>query len=182
MGAVDDATLERIDQLSDGKGIRHMIVSHPHYYSTTAVWTRAFPKMKTWIAKVDFEEWYQRENVREAAFKPKGDEEMQALASRFSLFDDKGPHTSTTVENGLFTILQLGGHFPGSAVLLYKDILFIADTIQVVPSGLVCSSFMLLTRKLIIEQYHSDQPQRDGVATVSFLWRCDIFSQGILTA
>lgn len=146
---IDDDTLEKIDEISDHQGISHMIVSHPHYYSTTATWTAAFPAMKLWLAKVDFHAWYPRSELLSEAGKEDGDSDV---ASRIRLVDEE--QTSVDVD-GRVKILLLGGHFPGSLVLLWKDILFIADTIQVVPSGL----------------YKSDQPQRPNVASFTFLWR-----------
>lgn len=135
---LDDATLHEIDRLSGGKGISHMVVSHPHYYSTTATWLAAFPQMTLWLAQEDFEEWYQRR-------------ELVKSPSRIKLIGKIQVQTDVSEVK----ILLLGGHFPGSLVLLFKDMLFIADTIQVVPSG----------------RYKSDQPQRRDVISVSFLWR-----------
>ncbi|PWN31424.1 uncharacterized protein FA14DRAFT_114441, partial [Meira miltonrushii] len=135
---LDDKTISNIDRLSNGKGISHMVISHPHYYSTTATWTRAFPQMKIWLAKVDFDDWYQRDDNKD-------------IADRIVFIDQE----QTMIGRGGQTkALLLGGHFPGSLVLLYKDNLLIADTIQVVPSGL----------------YKSHEKQRPNVTSVTFLW------------
>lgn len=147
---LDDETLNWIDEFSKGQGVSHMIVSHPHYYTTTATWTAAFPKMKLWLAKEDFNDWYQRIDIKEQL--QKGDFESESVASRIHLVDEE----QTSIDpHGHVKILLLGGHFPGSLVLLWNEILFIADTIQVVPSAL----------------YKSEQKQRPGVASVTFLWR-----------
>lgn len=142
---LDDDTLKAIDRLSDGKGIAHMIVSHPHYYSTTATWLAAFPSMTLWLTKEDFHDWYPRRELVQGVG-------GAGLAGRIKLVDAEQTAVGPA---GHVKILLLGGHFPGSLVLLWNDILFIADTIQVVPSGL----------------YKSDQPQRPDVASVTFLWR-----------
>ncbi|PWN39128.1 hypothetical protein IE81DRAFT_49071 [Ceraceosorus guamensis] len=141
---IDDATLKEIDAISQGKGLAHMIISHPHYYSTTATWLAAFPKMKLWLAGVDFREWYQRQDTIKSVTAGK--------QPRVELVDEEQTYVAPSLSSA--KILLLGGHFPGSLVLLWKDCLFIADTIQVVPSGL----------------YKSDQPQRPNVASVTFLW------------
>lgn len=151
---IDDATIKKIDELSSGDGIAHMIVSHPHYYSTTAVWAAAFPEMQMWLAEVDFYAWHQRTDlVRIRKEHPVGKGGIVAsVAERLRLVKDEQtilPCSTST------KILLLGGHFPGSLVLLWEDCLFIADTIQVVPSGL----------------YNSKEPQREGVAAFAFLWR-----------
>lgn len=135
---IDDETISNINRLSNGKGISHMIISHPHYYSTTATWTRAFPKMKIWLSKVDFDEWYQREDNQDIFDRIEFIQQEQTLIG-------KGKQTKA---------FMLGGHFPGSLVLLFKDNLLIADTIQVVPSGL----------------YKSNEKQRQNVTSVTFLW------------
>lgn len=144
---LDDATLQVIDDISGGEGIAHMVVSHPHYYSTTATWLAAFPSMTLWLAGVDFQDWYPRRELVGGA-----EATDAALAGRIKLVHDEQTQVDA---QGNVTILLLGGHFPGSLVLLWNKILFIADTIQVVPSGL----------------YKSDEPQRPGVASVTFLWR-----------
>lgn len=151
---IDDATIHKIDELSGGKGISHMIVSHPHYYSTTAIWTAAFPNMRLWLAEADFNDWHQRQDLVQAkADRTKQSDTFAAsIAKQVELVTDEHtllPGSSTT------KILLLGGHFPGSLVLLWEDCLLIADTIQVVPSGL----------------YKSAEPQRAGVTTFSFMWR-----------
>lgn len=148
---LDDATLDKIDELSHGQGISHMIISHPHYYSTTATWTAAFPMMKMWLAKEDFYNWYQREDIVTACKKGISHDDIDVV-NRIKLIDEE---QTLLQEDCNVKILLLGGHFPGSLVLLWNDILFLADTIQIVPSGM----------------YRSDQPQREAVASVTFLWR-----------
>lgn len=150
---LDDATIEKINEISEGRGIAHMVVSHPHYYSTTAVWAAAFPNMQMWLAEIDFYEWYQREDVIQA-------KKAGTLHSKFASGIAKQLQLVSSEQTNLpgsptTKIILLGGHFPGSLVLLWEDCLFIADTIQIVPSGL----------------YKSGEPQRKGVTTFTFLWR-----------
>lgn len=151
---IDDATLEKIDELSGGHGIAHMVVSHPHYYSTTAIWLQAVPNMQLWLADVDFYDWHQRTDLIQVRKDKQAREgsNAQSIAGRIHLVKGEQtplPGSSTT------SILLLGGHFPGSLVLLWEDCLFIADTIQVVPSG----------------RYKSQEKQRDDVVSFAFLWR-----------
>ncbi|KAL7006518.1 hypothetical protein EMMF5_003939 [Cystobasidiomycetes sp. EMM_F5] len=152
---IDDETLSFIDKISNGKGIAHMVVSHPHYYSSTAVWAATFPQMQVWLAKVDFIEFYQRFDIRQAYEKMHSaytaSDDNASIAGRLQLLEE----TQTSIPDfPNFSILLLGGHFPGSIVLLWKDVLFVADTIQVILSA----------------RYKSDEPQREGVASVAFLW------------
>lgn len=147
---LDEETIVKINEISGGKGVAHMVVSHPHFYSTTTVWALAFPNMQLHLAKVDFTQWYQRKEVIECYQNAtEGTSSAAIVAGQIRLKTEE----QTSLER--CKIFLLGGHFPGSLVLLWKDCLFIADTIQVVPSG----------------RYHSDKPQREGVATFSFLWR-----------
>lgn len=152
---IDDATLEKINELSGGKGIAHMIVSHPHYYSTTAVWAAAFPEMQMWLAKVDFSDWHQRSDLIRATKQTSRTEDEASIASVSAQLRLVKDIQTALPRSDSTKILLLGGHFPGSLVLLWEDCLFIADTIQVVPSGL----------------YKSKEAQRPGVSTFAFLWR-----------
>ena len=156
----DDETLARIEDLSQGQGISDIVVSHPHYYSTTALWAAAFPNAKLWLAETDFHVWYQRRDVVDQV-KPASEASLRSAVSatkQIRFVKEVETALEDAVGSGSppnFKILLLGGHFPGSLVLLWRNVLFTADTIQVVPSGL----------------YKSDQPRRDDVASVSFLWR-----------
>ena len=103
---IDDAALEHINKISEGKGLAHLVVSHPHYYSTTAVWLAAYPQCTIWLAEVDFHDFYQRRDIVAdvVASKPTG------LASRIKLVSD----AKVVIDDApAFTILRLGGHFPG---------------------------------------------------------------------
>jgi glyoxylase-like metal-dependent hydrolase (beta-lactamase superfamily II) len=150
IGYLDDATLHQIDKISGGKGIKHMVISHPHFFTTSAIWSAAFPEMTLWLAEPDFSDWYQRRDIVDSSSQP-----ASAIRKRIRIIQD----TKTSLGEGShfsdFTIYKLGGHFPGSLVLHWKDILFVADTLAVIPSGF----------------YKSEEPRRPGIASVSFLWR-----------
>ena len=150
---VDDDTLKRIDELSAGNGITAMILSHPHYYATTATWMALFPAMQFYVAKADFGEWYLRTDVRNAVHS-RYDSVSPAvadIAARIQLVTN----VETKLPGSNITAYRLGGHFPGSLVLHFDDSLYIADTIQVMPSAL----------------YKSDQPARKRQTSFSFMWR-----------
>jgi hypothetical protein len=147
---LDDATLAKIDELSHGKGIRHLVISHCHYYSTSTIWTATFPQMEIWLQRKDFFDWYQREDIVDAA---RSQDSNHTVVTRIRWVTREQTFVS---EGAPFTILLLGGHFPGSLVLLWRDILLVADTIQVIQSGL----------------YKSSEAQRPGITSVSFMWRC----------
>ena len=160
---LDDETLARIDQLSDGRGIAHMVVSHPHYYSTTAIWAAAFPRMKLWLAKVDFPDWYQREDIKAASVDKQASPFAQSVANQLRWVEEEQTKLDAAAP---FTILLLGGHFPGSLVLLWRDALFIADTIQV--SLLVCTSrSSLCCDRLCRADYTNPASRRDKESPLS---------------
>jgi hypothetical protein len=107
---IDDETIARIKEVG---GLKAIVISHPHYYSTHLEWARAFgcqvflsPEDKEWIAQPD--------------------ERIQVM------IDDE----STDIEIFGTRVLRLGGHFPGLMVLLFDGRLLIADTIVTTPSGL----------------------------------------------
>ncbi|KAI1264933.1 beta-lactamase-like protein [Xylariaceae sp. FL1019] len=104
---LDPDTISHIKALG---GLSGMIISHPHYYTTHLEWASAF-SCPVYLASED-STWL-------------------AQRSPCQVFIDRvtAPILGTTV-------LKLGGHFPGSLVLLYNKRLFIADTLVTTPSGL----------------------------------------------
>ncbi|KAM7188731.1 putative metallo-beta-lactamase family protein [Naviculisporaceae sp. PSN 640] len=111
---LDEDTIKKVNELG---GIDAIVISHPHYYSTHLEWARAFD-CPVYIA-ADDREWLART-----------DEKRQVLVNEIE---------TDLVIGGLETgvkVLKLGGHFPGSLVLLYKTHLFIADTLMTTPSGI----------------------------------------------
>ncbi|KAL0931397.1 metallo-beta-lactamase family protein [Colletotrichum truncatum] len=107
---IDDDTIRRIKDLG---GIDAIVISHPHYFSTTLHWAEAFG-CKVYIS-VEDSEWLGRQ----------GDGYVLWEGQEMEFVD------------GQFTAVKVAGHFPGSSVLLWKSEkkLFVADSVLVVPSG-----------------------------------------------
>ncbi|KAK4498773.1 hypothetical protein PRZ48_009283 [Zasmidium cellare] len=104
---------ETVDFIKGKGGLKAIVISHPHYYTTHLDWARTFG-CPVYVA-VDDEEWFNRkdgEGVRR-------------------LFEG----VTESVLEGVVAI-KTGGHFPGSLVLLWDKKLFIADTLVTVPSAL----------------------------------------------
>jgi hypothetical protein len=105
---LDEETITKIKSLG---GLKAIVISHPHYYSTHLEWARAFDcpvylaaEDRKWVAQLD---------------------------------DQRQIFVTETETDVLGTkVLKLGGHFPGSFVLLYEGRLLIADTLVTTPSGL----------------------------------------------
>ncbi|KAF2096675.1 hypothetical protein NA57DRAFT_43090 [Rhizodiscina lignyota] len=111
---LDDDTINFIK--SKG-GLKAIVISHPHYYTTHLEWGSVFD-CPVYIA-ADDQEWTNRKdtsNVRKQVF--------------------HGPvGTTETIVPGV-TAIKAGGHFPGSLLLHWDKKLFIADTLVTMPSGL----------------------------------------------
>jgi glyoxylase-like metal-dependent hydrolase (beta-lactamase superfamily II) len=132
---LDDDTVATIKGYG---GVSAIVISHPHYYSTCLHWARAL-NCKVYLS-VEDEEWV----MRKPASSPSEEGEMELWAGqRMSLGQD-----------GEFLCVKTGGHFPGSSVLSWPRVgkLLVADTVQVVPSGI----------------YHVDRPK--GTVSFTFMW------------
>lgn len=92
-------------------GLKAIVISHPHFYTTYVEWARYF-SCSVYMA-ADDQEWICRE--------PTDPKTIKLI---------EGP-SETILEN--VTAIKAGGHFPGSLVLHWDDQLFIADTIMTVP-------------------------------------------------
>lgn len=110
---LDEDTITKINDLG---GLKAIVISHPHYYSTHVEWAEAFDcpvyiaaEDKGWLTQTDPHQILV--NTTEHELKIKGDQ--------------------TGVK-----IIKLGGHFPGSLVLLFEKHLMIADTLLTTPAGL----------------------------------------------
>ena len=116
---VDDATVDLLQGLG---GVKAIAISHPHYYTTMAEWSRALGGVPIHLHAAD-RQWVMRADP----------------AVQFWEGDTKplGP--------GL-TLIRLGGHFDGGTVLHWADwsegrgVVLSGDILQVVPSRHV--SFM----------------------------------------
>lgn len=104
---LDDETVEKIK--SKG-GLKAIVISHPHYYTTHLDWAEAF-ECPIYMAKED-EEWLSRADG----------------AGRRKLI--KGSHED--IVDGVVAA-KPGGHFPGSLVLGWDKKLFVADTLMTTP-------------------------------------------------
>lgn len=113
---LDEPTIAWVNSLG---GLAAIVISHPHYYSTHLVWAETFacPVYLSWEDK----QWLNRlDRLGKARTFVEGTEEE---------IEVRGEKTGVK-------ILKLGGHFPGSLVLLAYGRLLIADTIVTTPSGL----------------------------------------------
>ncbi|OQE26659.1 hypothetical protein PENSTE_c005G02809 [Penicillium steckii] len=127
---IDSETIEKIQSLG---GLTGIVISHPHYYTTYVTWARHF-KCPVYVSIEDMS-WMTRQIV--------SDVDRHLIRESYA-----------TIIPGI-TAIKCGGHFPGSLVLHWTEdhgILFIADTIVTVPSGLNPSP------------RHSDQ------STYTFMW------------
>ena len=98
-------------------GIELIVISHPHFYTTWADWSRTF-NCPVYMASVD-SVW-----ANHTASPPPG--------ATLKLLDQ----TYTELLPGICAAI-CGGHFPGSMVLesTHQSSLFVADTILAVPSA-----------------------------------------------
>lgn len=103
---IDEKTVEEINKLG---GIKTIAISHPHFFSTSMVWAKIF-KAQLYINEADVK-WFQAK-----------------LTSSIVTWKDR-----YEVQPGV-TLVQVGGHFPGSAImhLEEKQAILTADSIMVV--------------------------------------------------
>ncbi|KZT40341.1 hypothetical protein SISSUDRAFT_1044415 [Sistotremastrum suecicum HHB10207 ss-3] len=119
-------------QINELGGIQHIVISHPHYWTTHITWSHAFNNCPVHLSSAD-KEFLSRPDPHSV---------------RSSNWIGSSPKE---IVPGILAI-PVGGHFPGSLVLLWKDHLFVADSVQVIPSGL----------------YDIDRPA--GTVSVAFMW------------
>ncbi|RSM18695.1 hypothetical protein CDV31_002415 [Fusarium ambrosium] len=106
---LDEETISKIQALG---GLRAIVISHPHFYSTHIQWARAF-ECPVYLSAEDAR-WVTMASTHQIP-----------LAST---------ETETEVVSGVKAI-KLGGHFPGSMVLLFDGRLLIADTLMTTAAG-----------------------------------------------
>ncbi|KAL2216261.1 putative metallo-beta-lactamase domain protein [Thermoascus aurantiacus ATCC 26904] len=136
---IDDETVNRIKQLG---GVRAIVISHPHYYSTCLHWAEAFG-CRVYLSAEDAE-WVMR----------RGEEQVFWQGARLPLLTSSTTTSGDGDADAEFIAIKTGGHFPGSSVLWWPRTrkLLVADTIMVVPSGV----------------YHVDR--LPGTVSFSFMW------------
>jgi glyoxylase-like metal-dependent hydrolase (beta-lactamase superfamily II) len=103
---------ETVSFINEKGGLKAIVISHPHFYTTHLEWARVF-KCPVYVS-ADDAEWLNREDKDGVRKWIKGVQKI----------DEVG---------GLATAIQCGGHFDGSLVLLWEKKLFIADTMMAVP-------------------------------------------------
>jgi glyoxylase-like metal-dependent hydrolase (beta-lactamase superfamily II) len=100
---------DTVDFINGKGGLKAIVISHPHFYTTHLEWATQF-KCPVYVA-ADDAEWLSREDKH---------------GSRIS-------YTGAKQVSAGVTVVQCGGHFDGSSVLHWEKKLFIADTIMSVP-------------------------------------------------
>ncbi|KAF1981427.1 hypothetical protein K402DRAFT_398516 [Aulographum hederae CBS 113979] len=113
---LDSAT---IDFIKSKGGLKAIVISHPHYYTTHVEWGRAF-NCPVLLSRED-EEWICQRGKREG-----GGDVVE--------FMEPGEKTREVLPG--VTVIKAGGHFPGSLLLHWEGRLLIADTVVTVPSAL----------------------------------------------
>ncbi|KAG5298134.1 metallo-beta-lactamase [Histoplasma ohiense] len=142
---IDDETVRRINELG---GIEAIVISHPHFYSTSVHWAETFG-CPVYTSAED-QEWLMRRapvtKTISAAQSKDGPERFTGIG----LWEGK----ELNLLGGQVMAVKVGGHFPGSSVLLWKETkkLLVADSVMVVPSGV----------------YHVDR--LPGTTSFTFMW------------
>ncbi|CAK7562934.1 MAG: hypothetical protein SEPTF4163_000790 [Sporothrix epigloea] len=134
---IDEETVARIRELG---GLQAIVISHPHYYSSHTEWAWAFD-CPVYLRSED-REWTVQQSPRQVFW---AEEDVQIVLGKES--------------NAL--AIRLGGHFPGSQVLLFDGHLLIADTLVTTPAGLGSWATDALGRP-------RDRPT--GMNSFAFMW------------
>ncbi|KAL6862249.1 beta-lactamase-like protein [Trichoderma novae-zelandiae] len=130
---LDDETVDKIKQLG---GLKAIVISHPHFYSTHIQWARAF-QCPVYVSAEDVR-WT---TTPSAHRKPITDVESEIVPG--------------------VQAIKLGGHFPGSMVLLFDGRLFIADTLMTTPAGI---------GKWEVDALGQKREKPPGLNSFSFQW------------
>lgn len=123
---LDEATVREIRARG---GLAAIVISHPHYYSTHLLWARAFG-CRVYLAEQDRGWLAQRDEERQVFLFGAGAGGEGATEVDIPVVVG-GSQTDSGVK-----ALRLGGHFPGSMVLLFDGRLLVADTLVTTPAGL----------------------------------------------
>jgi glyoxylase-like metal-dependent hydrolase (beta-lactamase superfamily II) len=114
---LDQETVENINSLG---GLKAIVISHPHYYSTYADWALTF-SCPVYVGAPD-KEWLEQTDTLGLDLRF-----LDQVYTPINLGPESKPSNATAV--------LAGGHFPGSLLLLWKGTLFTADTIFTSPSA-----------------------------------------------
>jgi hypothetical protein len=142
---LDDATIHEINKLG---GLKAIVISHPHYYSTHLQWASAFD-CPVYLAAED-RQWLAQTHAERQVFLEPGTTERRITVAG----EDTGA-----------TILKLGGHFPGSLVLLFDGLLLVADTLLTTPAGMGNWETDAVGNK---REGHLGRPE--GANSFAFMW------------
>ncbi|KAG0365078.1 metallo-beta-lactamase [Gamsiella multidivaricata] len=105
---LDDETIAHVKELG---GLKAIVISHPHYYSSLKDWSEAFGGIPVYT-HVNDKKWVQRPANNHIFWE----------GNTLDLLD------------GEIKVLCPGGHFDGSALLLWNKNLLVADTMMVAAS------------------------------------------------
>ncbi|KAJ7140248.1 beta-lactamase-like protein [Mycena crocata] len=110
---IDDATIKEINALG---GVDAISISHPHFYTSHLTWSRAFKNAPVFLSA---EEGHLISRPDEHGVR------RFVTNKKFEILPGSGA-----------TRIKTGGHFPGSAVLHYKNSMFVSDSLHVTRSAL----------------------------------------------
>lgn len=147
---LDEATIEEIKKLG---GIKAIVISHPHYYTTHLLWAQTFG-CKVYLAAED-KQWIAQTDDSWQVFLEQGTREHEVVIP-----DSEGQEARSGA-----VALKLGGHFPGSLVLLFGERLLIADTLLTTPAGMGSWETDAIGNK---REGHLGRP--DGLNSFAFMW------------
>ncbi|KAJ1549216.1 hypothetical protein HK405_007636 [Cladochytrium tenue] len=158
---LDDDTVSRIKKLG---GIDAIVISHPHYYTTHLLWAREFG-CRVYLAEED-EGWLAQRDEDKQVLLQAGKTSFDVLG----VLGSKGGEVPWRAEHALgikggATVLKLGGHFPGSLVLLFDGRLFVADTLYTTPAG---RGNWIKDAAGNLRDGHLGRPE--GMNTFAFMW------------
>ncbi|GAB1310241.1 Metallo-beta-lactamase domain protein, putative [Madurella fahalii] len=137
---LDDETTDKI--INELGGLEAIVISHPHFYSAHLEWAERFG-CPVYLSAED-QGWLARRDGKRQVF-------LREIETRIEVGGE---------DTGVRAI-KLGGHFPGSLVLLYDGHLLTADTLMMTPSGRANWNVDALGRP---------RERPGGMSTFCFMW------------
>ena len=140
---LDAATVKAITDLG---GLTAIVISHPHFYTTHLLWAAVF-NCPVYLADDDKQWLATPDNISVDAPKaqdpdmpsvPGAIDTAEPASARVFISGPPGSARDIPGTNGQSTgakAVKVGGHFPGSMVLLHNDRIYVGDTIMPTPSG-----------------------------------------------